>query len=150
LIYLPALSTIVADKASQGVLECLKPSPATAFGVLAMPSALRAALVALGGLLAAAAFAFLLKLMYDMSQSMARMTEDITSMAEDMHQMGADMNGLSEQVAAIRVGVDAMASDMRGMRASVDRMSAVIQSGGKQIEQINPMGAIKQMMPSGR
>ena len=115
-----------------------------------MPSALRAALVAFGGLLAAAAFAFLLKLMYDMSQSMARMTEDITSMAEDMHQMGADMSGLSEQVAAIRVGVDAMASDMRGMRASVDRMSAVIQSGGKQIEQINPMGAIKQMMPSGR
>jgi hypothetical protein len=36
------------------------------------------------------------------------------------------------------------------MRASVDRMSDVIQSGGKQIEQINPMGAIQQMMPSGR
>ena len=115
-----------------------------------MPSPLRVMLVALGGLLVAGAFAFLLKLMYDMSQSMERMTGDITSMAVDMHQMGGDINGLSEQVAAIRIGVDAMASDMQGMRASVDRMSDVIQSGGKQIEQINPMGAIKQMMPSGR
>ena len=115
-----------------------------------MPSALRAVLVALGGLLAAAAFAFLLKLMYDMSQSMGRMTEDITSMAVDMHRMGGDISGLSEQVAAIRVGVDVMASDMQGMRASVDRMSAVIESGGKQLEQINPMGPFQQMMPSGR
>jgi hypothetical protein len=38
---------------------------------------------------------------------------------------------------------------MQGMRASVDRMSAIIQSGGKQLEQINPMGPIQRMMPSG-
>ena len=113
-----------------------------------MPSALRTVLIALGGLLVAAAFAFLLKLMYDMSQSMGRMTEDITSMAVDMHRMGGDISGLSEQVAAIRVGVDAMASDMQGMRASVDRMSAVIDSGGKQIEQINPMGAMQRVVPA--
>jgi uncharacterized protein YoxC len=115
-----------------------------------MPSALRLVLVTLIGLLAAAAFAFLLKLMYDMSQSMRHMTDDISSMAMVMQRMGGDIGGLSEQVAAIRVGVDVMATDMRGMRASVDRMSAVIQSGGKQIEQINPMGAIQQMLPSGR
>ena len=115
-----------------------------------MPSALRIVLVALGGLLVAAAFAFLLQLMYNMSESMERMTVDISSMAVDMHRMGGDISGLSEQVAAIRVGVDMMASDMQGLRASVDRMSAVIQSGGKQIEQINPMGPIQRMMPSGR
>jgi uncharacterized protein YoxC len=115
-----------------------------------MPSALRTVLIALGGLLVAAAFAFLLQLMYNMSESMERMTVDISSMAVDMHRMGGDISGLSEQVAAIRVGVDVMASDMQGMRASVDRMSAVIQSGGKQLEQINPMGPIQQMMPSGR
>ncbi len=115
-----------------------------------MSYTIRVILVTLGGLLVAAAFAFLLMLMYTMSQSMERMTEEITSMAVDMHRMGGDISGLSEQVAAIRVGVDTMASDMQGMRASVDRMSAVIQSGGKQIEQINPMGAMQQMMPSGR
>ena len=115
-----------------------------------MPSNLRVVLVVLGGLAVAAGFAFLLKLMYDMSQSMERMTADITAMAGDVHGMRADINGLSEHVAGIRVGVDSMASDMRGMRASVDRMSGVIQQGGKQIEQINPMGAMQQMMPSGR
>jgi len=38
---------------------------------------------------------------------------------------------------------------VRGMRVGVDRMSAVIQSGGKQIEQINPMGVMQQMLPPG-
>ena len=122
-----------------------------------MPSALRLVLIALVGLLAAAAFAFLLKLMYDMSASMGRMTEDISgmsaniaTMAADMHHMGSDIGALSEQVAGIRGGVDVMASDVRGMRASVDRMSEVIQTGGKQIEKINPMGVWQDMMPSGR
>jgi len=115
-----------------------------------MPSTLRLVLTALVGLLAAAAFAFLLKLMHDMSQSVGRMTEDIAGMAADMHRMGGDIGALSGQVAGIRVGVDGMVSDVRGMRASVDRMSAVIQSGGKQIEQINPMGVMQQLMPSGR
>ena len=115
-----------------------------------MPSVLRTVLVASVGLLVAAAFSFLLTLLYNISQSMERMTVDISSMAVDMHRMGGDISGLSEQVAAIRVGVDAMASDMQGMRVSVDRMSAIIQSGGKQLEQINPMGPIQRMMPSGR
>ena len=33
--------------------------------------------------------------------------------------------------------------------SGVDRMSTVIQTGGKQIEQINPMGVMQQMMPPG-
>lgn len=115
-----------------------------------MSSAPRLAAIVLIGLLAAAAFGFLLKLMYDMSQSMGRMTQDIAAMAGDMHRMGGDITALSEQVAGIRTGVDVMALDVRGMRASVDRMSAVIQSGGKQIEQVNPMGVIQQMIPPGR
>jgi hypothetical protein len=113
-----------------------------------MPSAPRLAAVLIG-FLAAAAFGFLLKLMYDMSQSMAHMTRDIASMATDMHHMGADITALSDQVAGIRTGVDVMATDVRGMRVGVDRMSTVIQSGGKQIEQINPMGVIQQMIPPG-
>jgi methyl-accepting chemotaxis protein len=115
-----------------------------------MTSALRISLVAVGGLLAVAAFAFLLKLMADMADHMGRMTQDISGMAEDMHSMGNHISGLSEQVTGIRVSVDSMSADMHEMRASVDRMSAVIQSGGRQIEQINPMGAMQKMMPSGR
>jgi hypothetical protein len=115
-----------------------------------MRNAPRLIVAALLGLLAAAALGFLLKLMYDMSQSMGRMTQDIASMAADMHRMGTDITALSEQIVGIREGVEVMATDVRGMRGSVDRMSAVIQSGGKQIEQINPMGVIQQMVPPGR
>ena len=115
-----------------------------------MPNAPRLIVAALMGLLAAAALGFLLKLMYDRSQSMGRMTQDIASMAAVMHRMGTDITALSEEIVGIREGVEVMAADVRGMRGSVDRMSAVIQSGGKQIEQINPMGVIQQMIPPGR
>jgi hypothetical protein len=113
--------------------------------------------LALIGLLAASAFGFLLKLMYDMSQSMSYMTHDIASMAvdirgmgEDIHRMGQDITGLAEQVNGIRGSVDVMASDMRGMRVSVDRMAGVIQTGSKQIQEMNPMGVMEQMVPSQR
>jgi hypothetical protein len=117
-----------------------------------MSSPPRLAAAVLIGLLAAGAFGSLLKLMNEMSRSMADMTRDIASMAADMHRMGSDITALSEQVAGIRLGVDAMAGDVRGMRVGVDRMSAVIQTGGKQIEQINPMGIMQQLVPpaSGR
>lgn len=114
-----------------------------------MPAPPRRATAAVIGILAAAAFGFLLKLMYDMSQSMAHMTGDIASMAADMHRMGGDITVLSDQVVGIRLGVEAMAADVRGMRGGVDRMSSVIQSGGKQIEQLNPMGIMQQLAPPG-
>jgi len=114
-----------------------------------MSSPPRLAAAVLLGLLAAGACGFLLKLMQDMSQSMAAMTRDIASMAADMHRMGGDITVLSEQVAAMRLGVDLMAADVRGMRGGVERMSTVIQSGGKQIEQLNPMGIMQQMAPPG-
>jgi hypothetical protein len=43
-----------------------------------------------------------------------------------------------------------MASDMRGMRGSVDRMAGVLQTGSKQIQEMNPMGVMEQMVPSRR
>ncbi len=113
-----------------------------------MPTPLRPFATILIGLLAAAAFAFLLKLMHDMSQSMGQMTRDIAAMAVDMHQMRGDMGALSGQIAGIRQDVGQMSSDMRGMRESVDRMSSVIHAGGKQIEQVNPMGVMQQMLPA--
>jgi hypothetical protein len=71
-------------------------------------------------------------------------------MGEDMHRMGQDISGLTEQVNGIRGSVDVMASDMRGMRTSVDRMSGIISAGGKQIQEMNPMGVMQQLMPPGR
>lgn len=102
------------------------------------------------GILAAAAFGFLLKIMYDMSQSMDRMTRDIAAMAVDMHRMGGNVAALTEQVADMRKGIDGMSTDVRGMRVSMERMSGIVESGGKQIEKINPMGIFQQVMPSGR
>jgi hypothetical protein len=114
-----------------------------------MPSAPRTVATALIGLLVAAAFAFLLKLMYDISQSMGHMTLAVAAMAADMHSMGGDLGAMSEQVAGIRSEVGQMSADMRGMRESVDRMATVIHAGGKQIEQVNPMGVMQQMLPPG-
>jgi hypothetical protein len=39
---------------------------------------------------------------------------------------------------------------MHGMRGSVDRMSVVINAGGKQIQELNPMGVVDQMLPPQR
>ena len=111
------------------------------------PRIIAAALI---GLFAAAAFGYLLKLMHDMAQSMQYMTRDIASMASDMHQMRNDLSQLTQQVGGMRGDVNAMAHDVRGMRHGVERMAGVIQTGGKQLEQINPMGVIQQIIPGGQ
>jgi len=64
--------------------------------------------------------------------------------------MGQDVSGLAEQFNGIRGSEEVMASDMRGMRGSVDRMSGVINAGGKQIQELNPMGVVDQMLPPQR
>ncbi|CAK0746848.1 DUF948 domain-containing protein [Gammaproteobacteria bacterium] len=115
-----------------------------------MSSPSRLVIAVLISILVAVAFGFLLKIMYDMSQSMDRMTRDITAMAADMHRMSGNVAVLTEQVADMRKGVDSMSMDVRGMRVSMERMSGVVESGGKQIEKINPMGIFQQVLPSGR
>lgn len=68
------------------------------------------------------AFLFLIKLMYDMSVQMTRMTDQVTTMNEHMNDM---------------------VLEVRGMRTSVDKMSFAFQKGGQQMQQMNPMN----MMP---
>lgn len=80
-------------------------------------------------MLAGAAFLFLVKLMYDMSVQMARMTEQVTVMTGQMGKL---------------------VEDVHGMREGVDRMSGVIQRGGQQLQQLNPMEMMQGVTPGGR
>lgn len=80
----------------------------------------------LAAALAGFAFLFLVKLMFDMSVQMTRMTEQITQMSGYMQQMSADVHG---------------------MREGVERMSGVLQQGSQQIQQLNPMEMIQGVVP---
>jgi len=81
------------------------------------------------GLAAVAAFAFLVKLMYDMTVQMTRMTEQVTRMATQM---------------------ESLVADVHGMAGSVDRMSGVLQQGGQQMQQLNPTEMMRGMVPGQR
>lgn len=75
------------------------------------------------------AFLFLIKLMYDMSVQMTRMTDQVVTMNSHMERMVVDMHA---------------------MRSSIDRMSMAFQKGSRQMEQINPMDMMQNMAPGGR
>ena len=76
--------------------------------------------------IAMVAFLFLIKLMYDMSVQMTRMTDQITL-----------MNGHMQE----------MVTDMRGMRTSVDQMSLAFKQGGQQMQQMNPLNMMPGIKP---
>ena len=80
-------------------------------------------------LIAMLAFLFLIKLMYDMSVQMARMTDQVGSMNSHMERM---------------------VTDMHGMRGSIDQMAQAFQKGSQQMEQMNPMDMMQGVMPQGR
>lgn len=111
------------------------------------------ALVYFGAILGGAAFLFMVKLMYDMSGHMARMTDQVISMSTDMGQMSSQMETLVEQVTGIRDSVRYMlplAADVQGMRENVAAMAGVIHKGGEQIERLNPMQMMEQMVVPGQ
>lgn len=97
-----------------------------------------------------AAFLVMVKLMYDMTGHMARMTDRVAVMSVDLGRMGKQMDTLVSEVAGIRASVsrmDALSADVQGMRRSIESMAGVVQSGGEQIQRINPMEMMKQMAP---
>jgi hypothetical protein len=103
------------------------------------------ALALLGG----AAFLGMVKLMYDMTGHMARMTDQVALMSTDMGRMREQMETLAEQVSGIRDSVqhvEPLAEDVHGIRENVGTMTDVIRRGGKQIERLNPMEMMQQMM----
>ena len=110
-------------------------------------------LVLLAALLAGAAFLYTVKLMHDMTGHMGAMSSHITSMAEDMRSMRTDMGSLARDVSDMANQVrtlPAMAEDLRRMREGMEQLSGVMGGGGKQLEQMNPMGVIQQMIPGTR
>lgn len=111
------------------------------------------AIIYLGAILGGAAFLFMVKLMYDMTGHMARMTEQVTVMSSDMGQLRSEMGTMVEQVTGIRESVRYMlplAADVQGMRANVAAMAGVIHKGGEQIERLNPMQMMEQMVAPGQ
>jgi hypothetical protein len=102
-------------------------------------------LVILGG----GAFLGMVKLMYDMSGHMARMTDQVAIMSTDMGRMRDQMGTLVQHVAGIQASVEhmvPMAEDVKGLRESVGSMAGVIHRSGEQIERLNPMEMMQQMM----
>lgn len=61
------------------------------------------------------------KLMYDMSSNMTRMTDYVGSLSRDVSVMQASIEGMS--------------SDMKQMRESIQRMETHVQSMGSAVEQ---------------
>lgn len=78
------------------------------------------------GILGAAAFLFLVKLMHDMTIQMTRMTEQVTIMTGH---------------------VETLSADVHGIRGSVDNMSGVLQQSSRQIQQLNPLEMMQGIVP---
>lgn len=95
------------------------------------------------------AFLGMLKLMYDMTGHMARMTDQVAVMSTGMERMGAQMEALVEQVSGIQASVahmPSLAEDVQGLRESVGTMASVVHRSGEQIERLNPMEMMEQML----
>ena len=118
-------------------------------------------IIYLGVIIGGAAFLFMVKLMYDMTGHMARMSDQVAVMSSDMAQMRSQMGAMVEQVTGIRESVRYMlplAADVQGMRENVAAMAGVIHKGGQQIERLNPMQMMEDVvspdrqgqMPGGR
>lgn len=100
---------------------------------------------------AAAAFLVLLKLMYDMTGHMSRMTDQVAAMSADMGRMRAQMQTMVTEVAGIRASVghmDALATDVHGIRGSVEAMAEIVRTGEQQIRSLNPAEMLQQMVPA--
>lgn len=104
-------------------------------------------------ILGGGAFLFMVKLMYDMTGHMARMTDQVTVMSTDMGLMRSYMETLVEQVAGIETSVrnmEPLAADVHGIRENVGKMTGIIHKGGEQMERLNPMQMMEQMMSPGQ
>ncbi len=78
-------------------------------------------MVPIAVLLAGIGFFAMVKIMYDMSGNLARMTDEVAAMTADVH----------------------------AMRESMDRMSTVVGQGAQQMQQVNPMQMMQGVVPGG-
>ena len=105
-------------------------------------------LVLVGG----AAFLGMVKLMYDMTGHMARMTDQVAScprtwdVCANRWKHWWSRSPVSRQ----RAAHGPLAEDVHGMRENVGTMTGVLHRGGEQIERLNPMEMMQQMMAPGQ
>lgn len=107
-------------------------------------------LIYLMAVVGGAAFLVMVKLMYDMTGHMARMTDQVAVMSADLGRMRGQMETLVGQVGGIESAVGHMprlAADVGGIRESVSAMSGVIHRSGEQIERLNPLEMMQQIVP---
>jgi hypothetical protein len=97
-----------------------------------------------------AAFLFMVKLMYDMTIHMSRMTDQVTVMSADLGRMRGHMGTLTADVSGIGASVKDLAAEVSEMRAGVDTMAGVVRTTGEQMESLNPLEMMQQMMQPGR
>jgi hypothetical protein len=108
--------------------------------------------IALVAILGGTAFLVMVKLMYDMTSHMARMTDQVAVMSADMGRMRTHMETLVSEIGGIGKSVghmDALATDVHGMRESVESMAGFVHSGGEQLRSLNPLEMMQKMVPSG-
>jgi hypothetical protein len=99
--------------------------------------------------LGGAAFLFMVKLMYDMTGHMARMTDQVAAMSADLGRMRGQMETLTADVSGMRGSVAGLSEDVEGIRAGVETMAGVVRTSGEQIKRLNPMEMLQQILPPG-
>jgi hypothetical protein len=97
---------------------------------------------------AGAAFLLMVKLMYDMTEHMGRMTGQVAAMSADLGRMRGQMESLTADVAGMRQSVAALSDDVGGIRSGVETMAGVVRTSGEQIQKLNPMDMLQQIMPA--
>ncbi len=75
------------------------------------------------------------KLMYDMTRSMERMTGHVATMAQDVRSMQENMRSMN--------------GAMQRMERSINGLGRVFNQGSEQLQQMNPAGIMQQMWPGG-
>jgi hypothetical protein len=99
--------------------------------------------------LGAAAFLVMVKLMYDMTGHMARMTNQIAVISVDLARMRGQMETMGSDVSGMGESVAALSEDVAGIRTGVDTMAGVVRASGEQIQKLNPLDMMRQILPQG-
>jgi hypothetical protein len=99
--------------------------------------------------LGGAAFLLMVKLMYDMTNHMGRMTDQVAAMSADLGRMRGQMETLTTDVAHMRESVAMLSTDVAGIRTGVATMAGVVRTSGEQIKKLNPMDMMQQVLPPG-
>ena len=76
------------------------------------------------------------KLMYDMSSNMARMTGYVGTLAKDVSEMKVSMQGMAVDMAQMR-------ESMQKMDANIQGMGNAVEQGGKVFQQWDPRSIMK-------